>query len=239
MIRIVIATLAVLICIARPAMSQSDSCDAATGTCVSTNGNVTQFAGHIGATSAGEGYILCDVDTGYRYYDLGGLGAAGFGPSTTTIQNTFPYTVTRTTLDGAYVFKQTFSLNATEKGTLLQITMKTLNEKTNRLHAHVKLWRYADMNTNGSASGDNVGQTTRSVFAWKDPGGLMLGAFGTASTTTAARVVGSTADPATCNVQGISMSPLPPPDNYEELLGFTLDIGYLRVLTQYARYRAF
>jgi hypothetical protein len=83
--------------------------------CLTNDGNVAHHEAPGGAVHIGgaDGYLLCTAED--TYWDLGSLGASGFGPATVSQPkgpNHLPVTITRTTLDGAWELRQVFTQRA-------------------------------------------------------------------------------------------------------------------------------
>jgi hypothetical protein len=119
--------------------------------CVSPNGNIVQMetpAGfvHLVPGHLSEGYGLCDVTGGNtEYYDYGdgGVSSSHFWLDPVLI-STSPLVIGRTTDDGIWQLKQTFTTNTADSS--IKIKMELKNQTAVKREA--KLVRYADVNIN-------------------------------------------------------------------------------------------
>jgi len=125
--------------------------------CVTDNGNIAQLSTpvgveHIRTGTIGEGYGICDTTTGVEYADYSGGGAtANWLPPVITQPggaNTFPLTIGRTTSDGIWQLRQTFTRNVGDRA--VKIKMELFNQTAVTRTAN--LVRYADVDANGAAA---------------------------------------------------------------------------------------
>jgi hypothetical protein len=135
--------------------------------CVTVNGNIVTFespSGHeyLHTSPIGEGYSVCDNDSGKQYYDYAGYGSSGnWQPPTKVSSSATSVKIARTTTDGLYTLTQTITLNA--GNSLAQVSMALKNNDT---AAHqVGLIRYADVDANGSTS-NSFDYTYRTAFGY-------------------------------------------------------------------------
>ena len=140
----------------------------ATKFCVTVNGNIPQFSVRgnqlfFPAGNAGdlEGYGVCDVTAGQRYYDYAAYDNGSWNASTLT-QNGNTVTVTRTTADGNWQLTQIIvNLPATANTVgSARVTMK-LKNLTN-VRRSVTLVRYAAENVAGLKNIYNTTEYTAS-----------------------------------------------------------------------------
>lgn len=131
--------------------------------CVTDNGNVARFATpigieHIRTGTIGEGYGICDVSSGVEYADYSGGGATNNWLAPVITQpggpNTFPLTIGRTTSDGIWQLRQTFTRSVGDRA--VKIKMELFNQTA--VSRAVNLLRYADADANGLVN--NVFQAT-------------------------------------------------------------------------------
>jgi hypothetical protein len=141
--------------------------------CISEHGNLVKFEAPAGFEQIGvlntfkDGYAICTgAPPANTYYDTGGL-EAGFGGSVIDQPkgpNTFPLTITRTTLDGIWRLKQTYKRDTKEKDLLIVMTLTNLSAANQPV---VRLQRAfegdVDNNTNTNAF---FGRTHESVWEW-------------------------------------------------------------------------
>ncbi|MBI3475820.1 MAG: hypothetical protein HY010_08810 [Acidobacteria bacterium] len=129
--------------------------------CVTGNGNISQYATpsaieHIGTGS--EGYGICDVASGVEYADYAGGGATFNWLNSVVTQpngpNTFPLTVFRTTSDGLWQIRQTFTRDVPSRA--VKIQMELINQTAVSKSAY--LVRFADVDVEGGKS--NLFQST-------------------------------------------------------------------------------
>jgi hypothetical protein len=157
--------------------------------CITANGNVLSLqspAGvdHIRGVNLMEGYTICDHTLGGRYWDLGAYSPNGDFLTPAIVEpngpNTFPLTITRTTWDGLYTLKQTYSRSVADKSVLVTMAL-TNNDITFTGSRSVSVWRGADFDVDGSIS--NWGGVTKdSAMAWNNVAGLSPGGHGAAVT---------------------------------------------------------
>jgi len=142
--------------------------------CVTANGNIVSFASPSGieylATSHGEGYSICDYDSGKQYYDYAGYGDSGNWQAATTVSSSATSVkIARTTTDGLYTLTQTITLNS--GNALAQVSMALKNNDT---VAHdVGLIRYADVDADGFTS-NSFDSTFRTAFGYSGTDGYGL-----------------------------------------------------------------
>ena len=127
--------------------------------CVTANGNVLNLEGPPGwnQIDQNEGYAVCALDGSYGYWDLAGAGASGWGDpvlSQPKGANTFPFTITRQTLDGKFTLTQTFKL--VSGGKSVGVTMGLVGPLS-------RLVRFAEVMPQTNQSGDH---TSASAFVW-------------------------------------------------------------------------
>jgi hypothetical protein len=131
--------------------------------CVSVNGNVVsfqepQFYEYIAfGPTIGEGYGICDLNTGAAYYDYADGGASGNWLAPIKVSQTVSAVkIARTTSDDAFTITQTFTRVA---GTTpaAKITMQVKNNTT--LPKNIYLLRWADVHP---VNAQNTGSYTES-----------------------------------------------------------------------------
>lgn len=139
------------------------------GYCVSVNGNIvlleTPVANeNIRTGTIGEGYGICDPTTGVEYADYAG-GNATNNWLPPVLLSASPLTIGRTTSDGIWQLKQTFTRNVADRA--VKIKMELINQTA--VARDAVLLRYADIDANGlnnnlfqatmfSASASNINQ---------------------------------------------------------------------------------
>jgi hypothetical protein len=146
--------------------------------CVSPRGHITHFESPLGLThiAGREGYVLCaDDDKSVAVGFDAGIAEAGWDDPTVSQPGgagTLPLVVTRTSLDGRVLLKQTFTRNAAERGLDVKMEVKNLSGTT---LPRVLLDRYFDADIAGSASNDFWDRSnTEAVWATDRPQGNML-----------------------------------------------------------------
>ena len=176
-----------------PAPASSTDCafDFTTGSnntflhyCVTGNGNVVvletpQEVPEV-SSSKGEGYGLCDLETGVAYSDFGGFqdvnGSGNWGPATVVSHSATALKITRTTFDGAFTLTQNIMRVG---GTMpaVKITMTLKNNTGNEKHAF--LMRYADVDAD-DAQQNNLDGTFATAMAYNSIAGSLgtVAAFG-------------------------------------------------------------
>jgi hypothetical protein len=146
--------------------------------CVSPRGHITHFESPLGLThiAGGEGYVLCADDDNYVAVGFdAGIAEGGWGDPSVSQPGgagTLPLVVTRTSLDGRVLLKQTFTRNAAERGVDVKMDVKNVSAVP---LSHVLLDRYFDADIAGSASNDFWDRSnTEAVWATDRPQGNML-----------------------------------------------------------------
>lgn len=161
-----VVTLLALIALSGLASAQVPPCTTLSGSafsyCVSDTGNVVQMetplgTQHLSTTSPGEGYGVCDVETGVRYFDYND-GAHNW--KTAQVFSTNPLVIRRTTSDGLWQLEQTFTTSKSDSS--IKVKMELINQAA--INKRALLVRYADVNVNGSSS-DYLMATTISADA--------------------------------------------------------------------------
>ena len=147
--------------------------------CVTVNGNIPQFAvrgfelfAPAGNAADLEGYGLCDVTAGQRYYDYAGYDN-GLWNASTLQQNGNKVTVTRTTKDGNWQLTQTIMnvpATASTEGSA-KVTMKLKN--LTGVSRSANLLRYAAEEVIGGNNTYNATQYSASG-QWQYGAGLMI-----------------------------------------------------------------
>jgi len=133
--------------------------------CVAANGNIVELETPLGqkqvSVDRGEGYGVCDVNTGVSYYDYGGNGNSGnWGTATVVSHNATSVKIARTTADGLWTLTQTITQVA---GTVsAKVTMALKNNSGAPKTA--LLMRYANVDAGGIAL-NNLDGTINSAYA--------------------------------------------------------------------------
>jgi hypothetical protein len=131
--------------------------------CVTGNGNIAQYATpigleHIRTGTIGEGYGICDLTSGVEYADYSGGGATANWLAPVINQpggpNTFPLSIFRTTSDGVWQLRQTFTRSVGDRA--VKIKMELFNQTA--VARSVNLLRYADLDANAQPA--NMFQAT-------------------------------------------------------------------------------
>jgi hypothetical protein len=152
------------------------------GFCVTANGNIASLRGpgkkrtgteQIGA---GEGYCVRPYKTGYDselYYDVGGLGAAGWGAPTLHQPggpNTLPLSITRTSSDGRLRLTQEFEFFYEDRRVDVTISLTELTPSGGVFF----LTRVFDGDVNGTPDDDVYSVVPASMTAHDAQGGNSL-----------------------------------------------------------------
>jgi hypothetical protein len=125
--------------------------------CITNNGNVSWIESPAGKVhlQSREGYAICS-DVGYPSKTIHGfdanLAANGWGVSAVSQPGgvgTFPLIITRQSLDGLIQFKQTFTLNAAERGVDIKMEIENISAT---LLPNVIMSRYFDGDVDGSVT---------------------------------------------------------------------------------------
>lgn len=162
-----VVTLLALVALSNQASAQVPPCTTLSGSafnyCVSDSGNVVQMetplgTQHLSTTSPAEGYGICDIETGVRYFDYNG-GAHNWQKKVNVI-STSPLVLGRTTTDGLWQLQETFTTSTSDSS--IRIKMELHNQAA--VNKRALLVRYADVNVNGSSS-DYLMATTISADA--------------------------------------------------------------------------
>jgi hypothetical protein len=146
--------------------------------CISSHGNVVKFESPSGYEQIGQanplrdGYAVCSEAAGSGIttnhgFDAGGA-EAGWGAAVIAQPNganTFPLTITRTTLDGVFELRQSFARNAAEHE--LTITMRLKNVSA-APRSNVRLSRYFDNDVDNSSAVSRIARGSDSVWGWAD-----------------------------------------------------------------------
>ena len=126
--------------------------------CVSGNGNVSTLESPKTFSQiflGGEGYGICDMTKQVSYDDWGVYGDSNNWFDSVLTQpngpNTFPLTITRSTLDGAWTLKQVFSRNSSAPSVTIKMTLKNNSSASKS----VELARFADIDADGTSDGDS------------------------------------------------------------------------------------
>jgi hypothetical protein len=101
--------------------------------CVTVNGNIVEFqspagAEHIRVGTFGEGYAICDYNSGLGYHDYADYGDADTGPGwqapVLLSQTATVVKIARTTLDGIWTLTQTFTQSAADASVKVAMALK-------------------------------------------------------------------------------------------------------------------
>jgi hypothetical protein len=150
-----VVTLLALIAASSLASAQVPPCTTLSGSafsyCVSDTGNVVQMetplgTQHLSTVSPEEGYGVCDVETGVRYFDYND-GAHNW-QNHATVLSTSPLSIGRTTSDGLWQLVETFTTSKSDSS--IKIKMELINQAA--INKRALLVRYANVNVNGSSS---------------------------------------------------------------------------------------
>jgi len=140
--------------------------------CVTVNGNITEFQSPVGIEqirqgSVGEGYGICDLNTGASYYDFADDGASPNWNAPTLVQQTnSSVKIERTTSDNLFILTQTISMNP---GTLPYAKIQTSLKNNSSVNKSALFMRWADSDPSDPiAAGydENLDSTDDSAFAW-------------------------------------------------------------------------
>jgi hypothetical protein len=136
--------------------------------CVTVNGNVTQFEApqgfeHIRHGVFGEGYGVCDLNSGTEYFDYADFGdSPDWNPSTLLRQTATSVKIARTTIDGIWTLTQTFTQVAGPPP-FVKVDMSLKNNTA--IDRTVYLVRWADVEPDHLFTA-SMGATSNSAFAW-------------------------------------------------------------------------
>lgn len=198
--------------------------------CFSRGGNLVLFespaaAEHVRVTPVIEGWAICSAG-GVHGWDAA-ESEAGLGAPTVSQPsgpNTFPLTVTRTTVDGIFRVEQTFTWNIA--GREVKVAIKVTNLSATA-RAGVRVSRYVDADVCGDAGDDRWARTADSVWAWEDgpsAQGLELVWLTPGFPHETAVEAAATFVPGGCDAAAPSATPTPPTDAVGRL---TYTIGTL------------
>jgi hypothetical protein len=148
--------------------------------CISSHGNLVQFTSpteHIRVGTIGEGYAVCSNNGAVVHgYDAAFTEGPWLGDPTIDQPNgpnTFPLTITRTTIDGVFSVKQKFAMDAKEKDVTITMTLKNISAAT---VPTVEVSRYVDADVDEDSTPRSVGRLTDSVwFTANDPSPMTYG----------------------------------------------------------------
>lgn len=120
--------------------------------CVTGDGNVSLFENPAGIVhiNTREGYSVCTSNDQKTWVNQGfdvGSAEDGFGPATMSEPGVLPLTITRTTWNGQWQLKQTFSAKWPERGLDVKVSVKNLSGGT---VPFVRLIRHADIDAGGT-----------------------------------------------------------------------------------------
>jgi hypothetical protein len=124
--------------------------------CVTVNGNIVEFQSPVGVEQInqggiGEGYGVCDVNTGVGYFDFSDEGASGWGSPVLNTHNGTLVKITRTTTDGLWTLIQTIT-NLPGANPAAKVTMQLKNNSSTTKEAF--LFRWADVDPGRAAQED-------------------------------------------------------------------------------------
>jgi hypothetical protein len=135
--------------------------------CVTVNGNITEFQSPAGVEylrvgTYGEGYGICDLGYGGKYWDYADYGDSGnwLAPVLVSLTATTAK-ISRTTADGIWTLTQTFTQDATNAKAMVTMALKN-NSAVNRF---VYFYRWADVDAN-SILLNNMDGTTDSAWGY-------------------------------------------------------------------------
>jgi hypothetical protein len=204
--------------------------------CVSERGTLASLQAPRGTEhmdGGGEGYILCDLTAGTVYRDLGGLGEEGWLPPETSAPGRRPFVVTRTSADGAWTLRQTFTPRLRDGQ--VQLSMRLTNNSA--LARSVQLSRVFDANMDASTGGDVHDKTLDSVTARQHHGLMPTAAQGSSVHETFVEPIAALTT-ASCAPSSVAV-PTPAQDFAGTLRHGTLTIGPGRSAVVVVRYRSF
>jgi hypothetical protein len=146
--------------------------------CVTANGNVTLFETpsgheHIAVGQDGEGYGICDENTGVAYFDYAEFGdSANWNNPTVLSQDAKSVKIARTTTDGIWTLTQTFTqISGSSPSVKIGMALKN-NSIANRV---ALLVRYADVDADG-ISQNSLDGTANTAFGFQPAGnGIKFG----------------------------------------------------------------
>lgn len=179
MIRIITSTLvftsALLVSASYPSIAQAQTlaapeCSYSFGTgdfrwCASANGTVVHLASpalveHIRVGTTLEGYVVCAAGIA-PVYDLGAVADGWDAPLLIGTPTQTGVTIQRTTLDGRWTLRQLLRGNRNARTVSIAMTLTNNFEPL----ANVQILRTADIDMDGTLTGDTFDRSARSVWA--------------------------------------------------------------------------
>lgn len=132
--------------------------------CVTANGNIVQLETPLGhpqvSSDGGEGYGVCDQNTGVAYYDYAGNGDSGnWGPATVVSHNATSVKIARTTSDGLWTLTQTI----TQVGGTSSVKIAMALKNNSATLKSALLMRYANLDADGVVL-NNLDGTINSAY---------------------------------------------------------------------------
>jgi hypothetical protein len=148
--------------------------------CVTVNGNITEFQSpqgveYIRVGAYNEGYGICDLTGGGKYFDYADSGDSGnwLAPVTQTV-NATTVKIARTTSDGIWTLTQTIVLN--KAGSSAGITMALKNNTA--VARGAEILRFADVDAAGNISNNNLDGTNDSAWGYLPISGSVAPYYG-------------------------------------------------------------
>lgn len=146
--------------------------------CVTVNGNVTEFQSpsgfediRYGPWGYSEGYGFCEVSSSTPYFDFADGGDSGNWRAPVLLSSTANSAkIARTTNDGIWTLTQTFTQNAANASLKVDMSLKN-NSAVSRT---VRLMRWVDANADNNRDNNNLGSDFMSAFAWAGYFGLIM-----------------------------------------------------------------
>jgi hypothetical protein len=135
--------------------------------CVTANGNIAYLETpsgqiHIGFTSQGEGYGVCDANVPAAYYDYAIADSGNWAPPILVSSSATSVTIKRSTSDANWTVTQTITIVPASVAAKVKVTLKN-NTATART---AYLVRYADFDAPDGTINESQDGTTNSTFAW-------------------------------------------------------------------------
>jgi len=139
--------------------------------CVTVNGNIVSFNSPSGNDqliqgTPGEGYGICDFNTGARYFDYAGFGDSGnWNPPVLVALSGASVKIARTTSDGAWTLTQTITKTS---GKSPNATVSMALKNNSSIQKEFYLFRYADVDPADANATGNFGESFDSTVysAW-------------------------------------------------------------------------
>lgn len=156
----------------------SGSDEGSFSTCITADGNVKSFrVGFNEQISEGlniEGYSICRVNSPTINYDGADAGESGWLDPTINQPggvNTFPFTIERTSTDGALLLTQTFYVAPSRQTVIVSMALRNLSAQD---MTSVSLSRFVNPDVDGLATLNDAHTSRNGITVWRNPSGGQL-----------------------------------------------------------------